>query len=173
MADRNLILYVASYLDEDSASQDFTLLKSASDLDELKVVAAAVVSRDEDGKVKVKEHQAGRAVRDMGWGAVGGLLVGLFSAPLLASTAIGAGLGAAMHEIMKHHDEKEIGRDLEGYLDDGSSAILAILDDTYADRLDRVLTRADKRITRAIDSGDYDRLVRALEHAGYEVTKGC
>lgn len=169
MSEQNLSLYVAAYPDETSASEDFRDLKAAKDIDEIAVLAAAVVSRDAAGKVDVHEHDAGAGRRAVGWGAVGGLLVGLFSPALLAATAVGAAVGGALHEIVKHHEEKKLGKDLEEYLLPGSSAILAVIDDQYADRLDKVLARADKRVARAIDSGNYDKLVKALNDAGYDV----
>jgi hypothetical protein len=32
------------------------------------------------------------------------------------------------------------------------------------------LTRADKRVSKAIDSGDYDKLQKALEKSGDEIS---
>lgn len=172
MADeKNLDLYVASYPDESSATADFTALKKARDVDELTVIAAVVASRNAEGTVEVKEHDAGAAHRALGWGAVGGLVVGLFSPALLASTAIGAAVGGVVHELRKHHEEHELGIDAEQYLAPGTSAIIALLDDTYADRLDKVLAHADKKVAKAIDSGNVDKLAKALTDAGYDVQK--
>ena len=99
MSNENLMLYVATYSDESSAGADFDLLKASRDADEVKVIAAVVASRDADGKVEVKEHDAGRTHRALGWGAVGGLAVGLFSPPLLAATPVGAATRGVLHEL--------------------------------------------------------------------------
>lgn len=77
--------------------------------------------------------------------------------------------GGILHEIKKHHDEKKMEKDVEEYLPNGSSAILVLIDDEVADRIDTILERADKRVTRAIDHDNYDKLVKALDEAGYQV----
>jgi Protein of unknown function (DUF1269) len=64
-------------------------------------------------------------------GAVAGFVVGLFAPPLLAATAIGAGIGAAAGGISKHHEEKKAGDELQAddWLPVNSSAIVAVVDD--------------------------------------------
>lgn len=187
MTDRNLELYVASYPDTSSAKEDFEALKVARDAGDVKILASAIIDRDDEGKVDVKEHVAHSGLKAVGWGALGGLLVGLFAPEVLIATAAGtviattaagtevaaglagAGAGGILHEIKKHHDEKKMEKDVEEYLPNGSSAILVLIDDRVADRIDTILERADKRVTRAIDHDNYDKLVKALDEAGYQV----
>ena len=104
-------------------------------------------------------------------GAVGGLVVGLFAPPLLAATAIGAGIGAGIGALKKRHEEKQLGVDIEEYLPPGSSAVIVVADDTYADRIDRALTKSSKKINKAVDSGDYEKLEKELEDAEKRVSK--
>src|SRR6188474_2488942 len=87
-------LYVAAYSDPSTAEEDWNALKRLADDDVIKVEALALVNRDSDGKIHVKdttnEPGIGAVV-----GAVGGALVGLIFPPaLLASAAVGAGVGA-------------------------------------------------------------------------------
>ena len=96
---------------------------------------------------------------------VGGLVVGLFAPPLLLSTAIGAGIGAAIGGLVNKHEEKELGVELDEYLPPGSSAIVAVVDDLYLDRLASTIGKADKRVSKAIDSGDYDKVKKAVQSA--------
>ena len=103
-------------------------------------------------------------------GAAGGLVVGLFAPPLLLATAVGAGIGAAIGEVRKHHDEKKLGVDLEEYLPPGSSAVIVVVDDTYLDRVDKALTKSTKKINKAVDSGDYEQLTKALQDADKNVS---
>ena len=72
---------------------------------------------------------------------------------------------------MKRHEEKELGVDMEEYLAPGTSAVVVVADDLYADRIDKALAKSDKKINKAIDSGDYDKLNKALSDAGYDMTK--
>lgn len=169
MAEPNYILYVASYGDDAAAAaEDYAAIKHLGDT---AVVAAAVLQRDADGKVTAKEHGAGPvgAVAVMGGGL--GLVVGLFAPPLLLATAVGAGIGAAAGKLMKRHAEKQIGLDAEEWLPVNSSAIVAVIDDLYLDRVDAAVTKAVKKTNKAIDKGDYDAVVKALNEGTDDVNK--
>ena len=168
MNDMNLMLCVASYPDATSAKEDFDALKAAQGAD-LAVVGAVVMSRSADGTVDVLEKGTGQIGAGSVIGGSVGVLVGLFAPPLLAATAIGAGIGAVVGELTKKHQEKKLGAELEEYLPPDSSAIVVVLDDLYLDRVERSLTRADKRIAKAVDSEDYDKLQKALEKSEAEV----
>ncbi len=171
MADANLVLVVGSYSTSGAAADDFKALKAAEDAGDYQVVGAVVLNRDANGKVDVAEHGdahvAGGAV--MGGGA--GLVLGLFAPPLLAATAIGAGIGAVVGKLRKKHEEKQLGVEVEEYLPPGSSAVVAIVDDTYADRVEAALVKSDKRINKAIDKDDYDELEQAIETSSDDVSK--
>ena len=102
-------------------------------------------------------------------GGTAGLVVGLFAPPLLAATAVGAGIGAVVGRLSKRHEEKELGVELEEYLAPGTSAVVVVADDVYADRVEDALVKADKRVNKAIDAG---RLRRAPEGAGAVLRRG-
>jgi uncharacterized membrane protein len=165
----NLSLYVASYDDVDAARDDFRALKDARAAG-LDIVGAVVMTHSADGDVDVQEAGDGDVGGGAGIGAVGGLVVGLFAPPLLLSTAIGAGIGAAIGGLVKKHEEKEMGVELEEYLPPGSSAIVAVVDDVYLDRVSSTIVKADKRVSKAIDSGDYDKLKKAVEKSADQIT---
>lgn len=164
----NLALYVAAYADATSANEDFQALKAAEG-DDLSVVGAVVMSRDADGKVDVLEEGDG----DTGGGAlIGGSLgfvVGLFAPPLLAATAVGAGIGAVLGHLTKRHEEKELGAELDEYFPPNSSAVVVIVDNKYLDRVGAALTKADKNVSKAIDSGDAEKLQKAISDSSGDV----
>ena len=103
-------------------------------------------------------------------GGAAGLVVGLFAPPLLAATAIGAGIGAGIGALKKRHEEKQLGVDVDEYLPPGSSAVVAVVDDKWADKVENALVKSDKRINKAIDSGDYDELQKAISKSADEVS---
>jgi hypothetical protein len=70
---------------------------------------------------------------------------------------------------VKRHEEKKIGVDVEEYLPPGSSAIAVVIDDRYLDRVENALTKSTKKVSKAIDSGDYDKIKKAINDAGYNV----
>ena len=120
MAGENLILVVGSYPDAGGAAEDFKALKDGEGAGEYKVVGAVVMSRDADGKVEVSEKGAPQVAGGAVLGGTAGLVVGLFAPPLLAATAIGAGIGAVVGRLSKRHEEKELGVELEEYLRAGN-----------------------------------------------------
>lgn len=169
MAGDNLVLYVATYMDPAAAMSDYKALKDTAPGADFSVEESVVVSRDDAGKVTVKETGGGEVARGAAWGAGAGAIVGLFAPPFLLATAIGAGIGALAGEFTKKHEENELGVDLEEYLPEGSSAILVLLDDKYLDGVQKALEKADKRISKAIDKGDYEKLKKAVEKSETEV----
>ena len=169
MTDPNLSLFVAGYGDDATAAKaDFDALKQ---IDQAAVFAAVVVERDADGKVHVKEHGGGLVAGGTAIGAVGGLVVGLFAPPLLLATVVGAGIGAGAGALLKRHEEKEIGVDAETWLPAGASAIVAVIDDLYLDRVDAAVAKAVKKTTKAVDKGDYDAVLKALDEGGESLVK--
>ena len=158
----NLMLCVAAYDDADSAGADFNALKALEGPD-LEVLGAVVMNRDADGNVDVLEVGDGTVAEGAWIGGGIGLVVGLFAPPLLASTAIGAGIGALLGHFTKKHEEKELGVDLDEYLPLDSSAVVAVVEDKYLDRVETALVKSAKKVSRAIDKDDYDKLRKAIE----------
>ncbi len=170
MENDNLVLVAGTYSDADAAGKDFTALKAGENDGEYKVVGSVVMSRDADGKVTVDEQGDGRTGGGAVLGGTAGLVVGLFAPPLLAATAVGAGIGAVAGHLSKRHAEKQMGVELEEYLPPGSSAVVAVVDDEWADKVEAALVSSDKRINKAIDAGDYDELQKAIAKSSDEVS---
>ena len=171
MAGDNLVLVVGTYADAGAAADDFATLKSGEDAGEYQVVGAVVMNRDASGKVDVKEHGDKTVGHGTAWGGGAGLVVGLFAPPLLLTTAIGAGIGAGIGALKKRHEEKQLGVDVDEYLPPGSSAVVAVVDDQWADKVESALVKSDKRISKAIDSGDYEELQKAISKSSDQVSE--
>ncbi|MFK4806465.1 DUF1269 domain-containing protein [Microbacterium sp. ZW CA_36] len=171
MGTQNLALVVGSYDDTDSAADDYEALRSGQDTGGYEIIGAVVLVRDKDGKVQVKEHGDKSVGHGAAWGAGAGVVVGLFAPPLLAATAIGAGIGAILGKIKKNREEKQFGVDVDEYLAPGTSAVVAVVDDKWADNVEKALTRADKRISKAIDSDDYEKLREAIDKSADDVVE--
>jgi hypothetical protein len=79
-------LYVAAYGDASVAEEDWNALKQLADDDVLEIEALALVNRDADGKIHVKDtsEETGKGATI---GALGGALVGLIFTPSLLATA--------------------------------------------------------------------------------------
>ena len=126
----NLVLVVGTYSVTGAAADDFKALKAGEDAGDYQVVGAVVLNRDASGKVDVAEHGDAHVAGGAVLGGTAGLVVGLFAPPLLAATAVGAGIGAVVGKLKKKHEEKQMGVEMEEYLPPGSSAVVAVVDDT-------------------------------------------
>jgi uncharacterized membrane protein len=168
MSAQNLVLYVATYGDKSSAQQDFETLKDAEG-DDFEVVGAVVMSRDADGNVDVLESGDEHVSRGAWIGGGIGLVVGLFAPPLLAATAIGAGIGALLGHFTKKHEEKELGVELDEYFPANSSAVVVVIDNKYLDRVQDALANAQKNVNKAIDQNDYEQLQKAVSEGQKDV----
>ena len=166
----NLALVVGAYADAGAAADDFATLKSGQDAGEYEVVGAVVMNRDASGKVEVKEHGDKSVGGGAALGGGVGLVVGLFAPPLLAATAIGAGIGAGIGALKKRHEEKQLGVDVDEYLPPGSSAVVAVVDDKWADRVELALLKSAKSIHKTIVSGYSEHLQTAISKSANEVS---
>ena len=167
MSDHNYTLLVSTYGDAGAATADFNTIKDMKDA----VVAGIVLSRDESGQIEVKEHGGRLIGGGTALGAVAGLVVGLFAPPLLLAGVIGAAVGAGAGAIAKRHEEKKIGVEADEWLPPGSSALVAVVEDKYLDRVDKSVDKATKKISKAIDKGDYDAVVKAINEGDEKIVE--
>ena len=167
----NLMLVAGTYAAAGAAAEDFKSLEAGQAAGEYQVVGSRrdqprLQRQGRGAGARRWAHVAGGAVL----GGTAGLVIGLFAPPLLAATAIGAGIGAGIGALRKRHDEKKMGVEVEEYLPPGSSAVVAVVDDKYADKVEAALVKSDKRINQAIDKGDYEELQKAISKSQDDVS---
>jgi uncharacterized membrane protein len=160
MSDAPVDLYIAAYSDPGAAQEDWDDIKQLARDDVIKVEGLVLVSRDADGKIEVKDN-----AKDVGKGAkigaVGGAVVGLIFPPaFLASAAVGAGIGAGTGALLDHKHKKEIKADVEDVLPPGSSGIVALFEERWADDVEKALPKASKVSKHEVD-GDSAADVKA------------
>ena len=158
MSDVPVDLYIAAYADPGAAQQDWDAIKKLARDDVLAVDGLVLVSRGSDGKIEVKDD-----ARDVGkgaaLGAVGGAIIGLIFPPaLLASAAVGAGIGAGTGAIVDRRQKNEIKADVEDTLPPGSSAIVALFEEVWAEDVRKALAGADNVITHEVDSASAEEV---------------
>ena len=171
MALDTFVLVASQYDNLDDALADYHAVQVAySDLGIIDTYDAAVVSRDEHGKVKiVKRHE--QPTRDA---AKGGLVVGFAIGALVAlfpAVGIGAGLifgsagGAALGAVAGHaaagmsrNDLKELGE----LLDDGQSGLVLVAATDVEAHIDRAVKRAKKTMKKQLQA-DADSLKKEID----------
>jgi anthranilate/para-aminobenzoate synthase component I/uncharacterized membrane protein len=173
MALDTLVVFAASYENQDDAIADYEAVheyyKSAGLID---TYDAAVITREDDGKVKVvKKHE--QPTRQGGWaglgvGLVGGALVALFPAialagGLLVGGAAGAGLGALAGHVaggMSRSDLKDLGE----LLDEGQSGLVVVAATDMEAHVEAELKRAAK-VTKKQLRADEKQLEKEIDAA--------
>ncbi len=126
--DTPLGLYIAAYSDPDAARFDFAAFKALHHEKLVGFEALVLVSRDDDGKIHVKDNVPNVGV-GTALGAAAGLFIGLIFPPsLLASGVVGGAVGAAAGGLISHVEKKAIKDEVADTLPPGSSGIVALFE---------------------------------------------
>ena len=125
-------LVVVSFDNADEAGKVIETLRSAQRADYLSLDDSAVVIKDEEGKIHIKnEMDRGVKIGAVGGGLLGLLLAGIFFpvAGLLVGAALGGLIGKSVDLGIDQKFVKEVGDDLEP----GTSALFFIIREANAD----------------------------------------
>jgi uncharacterized membrane protein len=149
--DETTFIFVATYDSEDDAQADYDVVKELYAAKAIGNFDAAVVRKNDDGKVHINKDET--ATRKGAWGgAVVGAVVGvLFPPSILAGAGVGAlagGLGGHFLKGLSRKDVKELGE----YLDDGQVALMVVGDWQLDKAIDKAFSRAVKKIDREVKS---------------------
>jgi len=167
-------LVVASFRSEDTADQVLNRLNALRkeyliDLDD-----ACVVTRDADGKLRLKQAMnlvGFGAMSGATWGSLFGTLIGLLFlnplAGLLTGAAVGAGTGALSGKLADYGIDDDFIRSLGSTIEPGTSALFVLVRKVNVDKLLPELRPYGGTILRTSLSNDQEeRLKAALQGAG-------
>jgi uncharacterized membrane protein len=165
MSDTEFDVVIAAYLIPDLAQKEFDALVKLVEDKQLEVEGVALVTADADGTVTVKEtgDHLGRKGLEIGGGV--GLVIGLFSPPLLAATVVGGAVGGMIGKFAKHRVESGLEEKMGAALPPGSAGIIAIYDRAKTDTLDTTLASAVRKSVAQVDGGGAKALKAALAEA--------
>lgn len=161
MADATYVVYAAAYDSVDDAVADFATLKEAG----LRHITAAVVAKDDNGRIHVHEKtHAGKVAGAVG--VIGGAVIGVIFPPAGAAIIGDAVVGGAVLGTIGHfagglsrHDLKDLG----ALLEDGQAAVIAVAEDAVATDVDNALGHAAKKAQAKLDDGDVDAALAEIE----------
>lgn len=163
--DDPVALYIAAYDDPNAAQGDYDALKELVKAGAIFVDVAALVSRDDEGKLYVKENAHEVAGGTM-VGAAAGLLIGLIFPPaFLASGVIGGAVGASIGKLVKMDRTSDIKKEVEDVLPPGTSGIIALFDVTYKPKIDDAVSHASKVDKEEVSPESAEELKKAAEKA--------
>ena len=165
MSDKEMEVLIAAYLFDDLGRKDYDAIMDLVEQKEIAVQGVVLASKDEDGEMKVIEagdHAVRKGATMLG-GA--GLVVGLFAPPLLAATAVGAGVGAVVGKFAKHRVTSGIGDKFDDVLSAGSAALIAIYEADGAEAVQKAIPNAVKTSVAHMDGASHKELKAGLEEA--------
>lgn len=163
MSDRPIFIYAATYADLADAEADYDALLALHAEKLVGTYDAAIISKDEDGKVRVSKHE--KPTQHGAWGgiAVGAVIGVLFPPSVLGAATVGGivgGLGGHFRKGMSRGDAKELGEMLEP----SEAALIVVGESRLEEQLDKALTRAEKRVEKEIQT-DREAVKKELEEA--------
>jgi len=150
-----VFIFIGTYPSEAAAHGDYELVKDAHALGAVGSYDAAVITKDEKGKVHVNKDET--STRHGAWGGIAaGALVGLLFPPsLIASAAVGGavgGVGGHLWKGLSRSDVKEFGE----LIDSGEACLLVIGESTIEDAIDKAAFKAEKQVSRQVDASSSD-----------------
>lgn len=156
-----VFIYIGTYASEVDARADYDVVKDLHALGAVGTYDAAVVTKDDKGKVHVNKDET--TTRHGAWGGAGvGALVGiLFPPSIIASAAVGAAIGGVSGHLwkgMSRADVKEFG----DAIDAGEAALVIVGETTIASYVEKAELKAQKQVSKElqIDKKDVDKAVQ-------------
>jgi uncharacterized membrane protein len=166
MSDVPVELIAAAFQDEKGADQALKELKAAKKQGLIKIENAAVLRKDQKGKLHIKETHDMGGGKGAVLGGVGGAAIGLIAGPaLIVPVAVGALVGGLTAKLRDSgFSDKRLETLGEG-LTPGSSAIVAVVDHTWVAQVEKEMAEAGADVMTATLQAD---IASQLE-AGHDV----
>jgi arylsulfatase len=165
--DETTDVLIGGYLSKDAAMEDYeAVLKSGGYLH-----GAVVVSKDLEGKLSVK--QTDHMVREgaAGLGAVG-FVVGLFAPPLLATTAVGAAIGAGAGKLLRHRTAGKLEEQAGATIPVGGAGLIVAYPHSAAAKVEPTVTRAINKVVGEAEGHHVKALKGAIADAQKKMAEG-
>jgi uncharacterized membrane protein len=160
MSDNPMFLYAGEYENVDDAKADLEALKEMHREHVVGTYDAAVVTKNEEGKVKIVD-KIEKPTQHGGWAgmAVGAAMGLIFPPSILAGGLLGAGAGALIGHLeggMSRSDVREVGE----MLDNSEAALIVVGEATIERAVDDATQRAKQQMKKEIRAD-----ARAMEKA--------
>jgi uncharacterized membrane protein len=146
MADAPLDVVVAAFNDEKGADAALAKLKAAQKEGVIKVKDAALLNMDANSKLHVKETGDMTGTRGAAIGGVTGAVVGVIAGPVGWAALGGAAIGGLVAKIRDSGFNNTRLEQWGANLSPGSSAIVAVIEHTWVNELEKLLQQEAKEI---------------------------
>jgi uncharacterized membrane protein len=164
VSDNPVFMYVGEYESVEDAKADLEALKELHREHVVGTYDAAVLSKNEEGKVEMVD-KIEKPTQHGGWAglAVGAAIGLIFPPSILVSGLVGAGAGALIGHLrggMSRSDLKEIGE----VLDESEAALIVVGEETIERAVDEAIKRAKKDMKKQVQA-DAKEIERAIDTA--------
>ena len=164
VSDNPVFLYAGEYESVEDAKADLEALKELHREHVVGTYDAAVVAKNEEGKVEIVD-KIEKPTQHGGWaGLAVGAAIGLIFPPgILLGGLVGAGTGALIGHLeggMSRQDVKEVGE----MLDDSEAALIVVGEATIEQGVEEATERAKRELKKEIRA-DAREMERAVDEA--------
>jgi uncharacterized membrane protein len=166
MSDVPVQLIVAAFQDEKAAKEALNALKDAQRQKLIKINSAAVLRKDDKGRLHIKETADMGGGKGAAIGGVAGAAIGLIAGPvLLVPAAVGALVGGLSAKLRDTGFSDARLKALGAHLTPGSSAIVAVVEHRWVAEVKRAMAEAGADLFAEEIGAD----ISAQLEAGHEV----
>jgi uncharacterized membrane protein len=164
VSDNPMFLYAGDYESVDDAKADLKALKELHREHVVGTFDAAVITKNERGKVKIVDKTE-KPTQHGGWAglAVGAAVGVIFPPSILVGGLVGAGTGALighLHGGMSRKDLKEVGE----MLDESDAALIVVGEATVERAIEEQTKRAKKEMKKEVRA-DAREMEKAIDEA--------
>lgn len=174
MTDVPLQIIVAAFQEEDAADGALRALKEAKKEKLISIDNAAVIRKDEDGKLHIKETADMGGGKGAGVGVLVGGAIGLLAGPLgvVAGSALGAAVGGITAKLYDGGFKDERLEQIGVSLQPGTSAIVAVIEHRWVKDLERELAEEGADVTTAALAADIAEQLQKGGEVSYTAISG-
>jgi uncharacterized membrane protein len=168
MSDVPVQLIVAAFQDEKSAAEALKVLKQARREKLIGIQNAAVLRKDEKGKLHIQETADMGGGKGAALGGVAGAVIGLIAGPaLLVPVAVGALVGGLTAKLTDAGFSDERLKTLGANLKPGSSAIIAVVEHKWVAEVEKAMQEAGADAVTAALGADIAEQLEAGHQVAY------
>ena len=174
MTEVPLQIIIAAFQEEDAADQALKALKEAQREKLISIDNAAVIRKDDDGKLHIKETADMGGGKGAGVGALVGGAIGLLAGPLgvAAGSALGAAVGGITAKLYDGGFKDDRLRQIGTSLEPGTSAIIAVIEHRWVAELERELAEEGADVTTAALAADIAEQLQKGGEVSYTAVSG-
>ncbi len=174
MTDVSLQIIVAAFQEEGAAEEALNALKEAKREKLISIDNAAVIRKDDRGKLHIKETADMGGGKGAGVGALVGGAIGLIAGPLgvAAGSALGAAVGGVTAKLYDGGFKDDRLRQIGTSLTPGTSAIVAVIEHRWVAELENELAEEGADVMTAALAADIAEQLQKGGEVSYTAISG-